>query len=61
MKKPYLVGYHRCQYIDRFVHNKGILKQGLLREDGSPYEELIDGVRKANGEAMKLFIKTVAR
>ena len=35
---PYLIGYHRCQYIDRLQHKRGkdILKQGLLQSDGKP-------------------------
>jgi hypothetical protein len=36
-EKPYIIGYQRCQYIDRFDTHRGILKQGMLREDGTPY------------------------
>jgi hypothetical protein len=47
-ERPYLVGYHRCQYIDRFEPSLGVLKQGLLREDETPYEILVDQVRRTN-------------
>jgi hypothetical protein len=47
-ERPYLIGYHRCQYIDRFEPSWGVLKQGLLREDETPYEVLVDQVRRTN-------------
>ena len=46
--RPYIIGYHRCQYIDRFETRLGVLKQGLLREDQSPYEVLVEAVRRTN-------------
>lgn len=36
---PYMLGVHRCQYIDR--PRPGTLKQGLIREDGTPYETTV--------------------
>jgi len=51
--KPYIVGYHRCQYIDRFVPYVGVLKQGLLREDETPYETLVEYTRNANLEQLR--------
>ena len=47
-RAPYLIGYNRCQYIDRFKASQKILKQGLLQVDGTPYQELVDGVQKNN-------------
>jgi len=34
---PYVVGVHRCTYIDK-PSPEGILKQGLIRQDGTPCE-----------------------
>ena len=53
--KPYILGYHRCQYIDRFAKHPGVLKQGLLRQDDTPYETMVRYVRKANLEVLRRF------
>jgi hypothetical protein len=53
--KPYILGYHRCQFIDRYIPSQGILKQGLLREDGSPYEELVRTVTENNLTTLRKF------
>ena len=45
---PFLIGYNRCQYIDRYKGGQNILKQALLQVDGNPYEELADSVQKHN-------------
>jgi hypothetical protein len=47
-KKPYIIGYHRCQYIDRYDKNSGLLKQGLLREDETPYHQLTEQIKQTN-------------
>ena len=52
-EKPYIIGYHRCQYIDRFAKHQGVLKQGLFRQDGSPYETLARYVRETNANAVR--------
>ncbi|MCK5173710.1 MAG: hypothetical protein KAR47_09985, partial [Planctomycetes bacterium] len=57
VKKPYIIGYHRCQYIDRFAKHPGVLKQGILRQDGSPYEVMSKYIADANTEAIQLFSK----
>lgn len=54
-KKPYIIGYHRCQYIDRFAVSPGVLKQGLIRQDGTPYKTLTQYVSKANAETISWF------
>lgn len=36
----YVIGYMRCQFIDRFADRRGAIKRGLLRDDGTPYAEL---------------------
>ncbi|TWU31138.1 alpha-L-fucosidase [Novipirellula artificiosorum] len=51
----YLIGYSRCQYIDKTV-NGGQLKQGLLQSDGTPYKECVDWVRKNNWRIHQQFI-----
>ncbi len=53
--KPYIIGYHRCQYIDRFNEHPGVLKQGILREDGSAYSQIQEAVIKANQAALAHF------
>lgn len=55
---PFLIGYNRCQYIDRYKGGQKILKQGLLQVDGKPYEELVDSVRKNNWRIHEWFINT---
>ena len=56
-KKPYIIGYHRCQYIDRYNEYPGVLKQGLLREDGTAYELLEKAVIAANRLAQENFTR----
>jgi len=46
--QPYILGYMRCQYIDRFSTRRNAIKLGLLRDDGSPYSQLIDATRRGN-------------
>lgn len=54
---PYILGYHKCQYIDRYLANQKILKQGLLQVDGKPYEELVDWVQKNNWKVHERFLR----
>jgi len=53
--KPYIIGYHRCQYIDRYNEYPGVLKQGILREDGSAYKVLEAAITAANSYALETF------
>jgi hypothetical protein len=53
--KPYILGYQRCQYIDVFEAHIGVLKQGMLQEDQSPYKTLADHVSQANQIVLKIF------
>lgn len=41
-KKPYIVGYGKCQYIDRYDPVRKLLKQGLINQVGKPYQVFID-------------------
>lgn len=52
---PHVIGYHRCQYIDRITQGGIVLKQGLLQADETPYSTLIDDVRRANLEVLAAF------
>lgn len=54
-KKNYILGYQRCQYIDRYADEAGMLKQGILREDGTAYKTLAKAVRQANLQALENF------
>ena len=51
----YMIGYHRCQYIDRVVPGTSLLKQGLLQSDETPYTLLIEHLRQANQEILDAF------
>jgi len=48
----YIIGYARCQYIDRYSTRRDAVKLGLLRDDGTPYGLLVDhtkrGIQSAN-------------
>ena len=55
VSKPYILGYQRCQYIDVFETHIGVLKQGMLQEDQSPYKTLAAHISQANQMALKLF------
>ena len=52
--KPYIIGYNRCQYIDRVQGNK--LKQGLVNVKGQAREELTEGVSETNNKIHTLFL-----
>ncbi|MEM9160001.1 MAG: hypothetical protein AAGB46_13225 [Verrucomicrobiota bacterium] len=56
---PYLIGYNRCQYINRFKNRQNMLKQGLLKEDGTPYEEFVEWLEKTNWGIHEKFVKSV--
>ncbi|MEM0968852.1 MAG: hypothetical protein AAGJ31_05850, partial [Verrucomicrobiota bacterium] len=53
---PYLIGYHRCQYIDRYKKAQNILKQGLLQVDGTPYQALVKTVADNNWATHRRFL-----
>lgn len=57
-ERPYIVGYHRCQYIDRAMPDTGALKQGLIREDEPPYETFVDSVDRTNKRIIKRLTAT---
>ena len=53
--KPYILGYHRCQYIDRNQPHLGVLKQGLVKADGTPYDQLVNLLAETNRALLKQF------
>lgn len=61
MAEPTVIGYMRCQYIDRFTAFRGALKQGLVRHDGTPYERLVGATTQAHAEAVKRVRQSVGR
>lgn len=44
----FVIGYMRCQFIDRFADRRGAIKRGLLHDDGTPYTELIAATTRAS-------------
>jgi hypothetical protein len=58
---PYIIGYHRCQYIDRVIPGSSLLKQGFLRADETPYDTLVDQVRKTNRAILAAFYKSARK
>ena len=52
LSRPYVVGYHKCQYQDQLSPG-GMLKQGLLRRDERPYPT-VEGIAEANRKALQL-------
>ncbi|MEQ2009561.1 MAG: hypothetical protein ABMA26_22490 [Limisphaerales bacterium] len=56
----FVVGYMRCQYIDRFAERRGAIKLGLLRDDGTPYQELVAATKRAS-VAVRKAVRAAAR
>ncbi|MFW9894832.1 MAG: hypothetical protein ACFFD7_03425, partial [Candidatus Thorarchaeota archaeon] len=52
---PYILGYHRCQYIDRKESKNSLLKQGFLRVDENPYDVLVKQISNSNYNILALF------
>ena len=55
--KPYIIGYHRCQYMDRYDENLEMLKQGMVQQNGVPYEPHATLIKEVNKKAKDLFNK----
>ena len=58
-QKPYIIGYHRCQYMDRFNEDIMQLKQGMVQENGSAYEPHASLVTEINKKAIFIFSKRI--
>lgn|GEM_PF-318050 len=46
--RPYVIGYFRCQYLTIYKDHIKRYKQGLLRPDGTPFEECVRGIATTN-------------
>lgn len=51
--RPYIVGYFRCQYLSSYKDHIRRFKQGLLRPDGTPFEEFVRRLAQINREQMR--------
>ncbi|MDP1589209.1 MAG: hypothetical protein Q8M07_15775 [Prosthecobacter sp.] len=51
--KPYILGYLRCQYIDRPAGFGRGLRQGILKADGTPRDAFVDVYRGCFAAALK--------
>lgn len=54
--RPYVIGYFRCQYLTRYRDHTRRFKQGLLRPDGTPYEEFVTRLDRINRAVMQEII-----
>jgi hypothetical protein len=52
---PYILGYHRCQYIDRLTPDGSTLKQGLLAANERPHRMLVEQMRRTNRAVLSAF------
>ncbi|MEM6363344.1 MAG: hypothetical protein AAF745_02885 [Planctomycetota bacterium] len=51
--QPYIVGVQNCQYKDDFRPERGnMLKQGLIRENGQPYQQTHDFLSHLNSSVL---------
>ena len=53
-RDSYVIGYMRCQYIDRYSERRRASKLGLLQEDGTPHQHLIDATIRANARVKEI-------
>ena len=54
---PYIMGYLKCQYKNRYDPLRTLLKQGILKEDGSSYEILEKQIAKTNARVIEQFLR----
>lgn len=56
IRKPYIIGYHRCQYISRLVFaGSSQLKQGVLQTNAVPYQQFASELADGNLEVLGVF------
>jgi len=46
--RPYIIGYFRCQYLTTYKDRLKRFKQGLLRPDGTPFEDYVTRLQETN-------------
>ncbi|MCF7818931.1 MAG: hypothetical protein K9M54_13725 [Kiritimatiellales bacterium] len=56
--RPYLTGYFRCQYLTIYKDHIKRFKQGLVRVDGTPFEDYVRSVADTNHEVARLTYAT---
>ncbi len=56
-RTPYIVSYSHCQYLDTYDPNRGLLKQGLLNDQGEFHQPYCELISTANAEALKFVEK----
>ena len=55
VNESYLIGYHRCQYIDRYEPTNNLLKQGMVKENGETYEPHASIITSTNKKVKEIF------
>ena len=55
INESYLIGYHRCQYIDRYELTNNLLKQGMVKENGETYEPHASIITRTNKKVKEIF------
>ena len=55
INESYLIGYHRCQYIDRYEPTNNLLKQGMVKENGETYEPHASIITRTNKKVKEIF------
>ncbi len=55
VNESYLIGYHRCQYIDRYEPTNNLLKQGMVKENGETYEPHASIITRTNKKVKEIF------
>ena len=55
VNESYLIGYHRCQYIDRYEPTNNLLKQGMVKENGETYEPHASIITWTNKKVKEIF------
>ena len=55
--RPYLVGYFRCQYLSIYKDQLKRYKQGLLRPDGTPFEDYVTRLTQTNRDVIRQILE----
>ena len=57
--KTYMLGYLRCQYVDRPAGFGRGLRQGLVDAEGRPYEAMTAAYRRVFGEWVEMLVRSL--
>ncbi len=58
---PFIIGYMRCQYIDRFATRRNASKLGLIRDDGTPRQHLVEATTRSSRAVKRLVRQAILR